>query len=75
MSRPSKKAFNAIRDKAIQCCPDIKAARAAWLKVCDDHPGTAGATMTRARLAMLTALAAGDSIAEAERAARKVLAS
>lgn len=73
---PSRASLNAIRDRAEKQCSmfgDRERAKQAWLRVFEahrDHP-----EIFDARVAMLSALADGDTIDAAEEAARKVLAS
>lgn len=64
--------INAIRDRALAVCVDAEAAREAWRSVASDGR-CHGKTARAARIAMLTALADGKSIKEAENAAWAVL--
>lgn len=66
---------NTIRDKALANLTEKERARAraAWSKICSD-PRCHGKVARAARLAMLTVLADGGSIAAAKKAGKAVLA-
>ena len=68
--------LNAIRDRAEKQCSmfgDRERAKQAWLRIFNDHKDHP--EIFDARVAMLSALADGETIEAAEAAARKVLAS
>lgn len=63
---------NRIRNKALKVCTDPEAAREAWRRIAADSR-CHGKTSRAARYAMLAEIAKGSSIADAEKAAWKVL--